>query len=163
MPTKLIEGKTHITTTINGERHDFLCEPRESLLDVLRETLHLYGAKEGCNNGNCGACNVIMDGRLVNSCCVLAVEAAESELTTIEGVGAPDQLHPIQQAFLENAALQCGICTPGFILASKALLEKNPDPTEYEIRFWLAGNLCRCTGYDKIVRAVIDAGARLRS
>ncbi len=163
MPTKLIEGKTHITTTINGERHDFLCEPRESLLDVLRETLHLYGAKEGCNNGNCGACNVIMDGRLVNSCCVLAVEAAESELTTIEGVGAPDQLHPIQQAFLENAALQCGICTPGFILASKALLEKNPNPTEYEIRFWLAGNLCRCTGYDKIVRAVIDAGARLRS
>ncbi len=163
MPTKLIEGKTHITTTINGERHDFLCEPRESLLDVLRETLHLYGAKEGCNNGNCGACNVIMDGRLVNSCCVLAVEAAESELTTIEGVGAPDQLHPIQQAFLENAALQCGICTPGFILASKALLEKNPDPTEYEIRFWLAGNLCRCTGYDKIVRAVVDAGARLRS
>ena len=163
MPTKLIEGKTHITTTINGERHDFLCEPRESLLDVLRETLHLYGAKEGCNNGNCGACNVIMDGRLVNSCCVLAVEAAESELTTIEGVGAPDQLHPIQQAFLENAALQCGICTPGFILASKALLEKNPDPTEYEIRFWLAGNLCRCPGYDKIVRAVIDAGARLRS
>ena len=163
MPTKLIEGKTHITTTINGERHDFLCEPRESLLDVLRETLHLYGAKEGCNNGNCGACNVIMDGRLVNSCCVLAVEAAESELTTIEGVGAPDQLHPIQQAFLENAALQCGICTPGFILASKALLEKNPNPTEHEIRFWLAGNLCRCTGYDKIVRAVVDAGARLRS
>ncbi len=162
MPTNLVSGKTHVTTTINGEQHDYLCEPRESLLDVLRETLHLYGAKEGCNNGNCGACNVIMDGRLVNSCCVLAIESAGSEITTIEGVGAPDQLHPIQQAYLENAALQCGICTPGFIVSTKALLEENPNPSEHEIRFWLAGNLCRCTGYDKIVRAVIDAGERMR-
>ena len=162
MPTNLVSGKTHVTTTINGEQLDYLCEPRDSLLDVLRETLHLYGAKEGCNNGNCGACNVIMDGRLVNSCCVLAIESAGSEITTIEGVGAPDQLHPIQQAYLENAALQCGICTPGFIVSTKALLEQNPNPSEYEIRFWLAGNLCRCTGYDKIVRAVIDAGERMR-
>ena len=162
MPTDLLEGKTHVTTTINGERSDFLCEPRDSLLDVLRETLHLYGAKEGCNNGNCGACNVIMDGRLVNSCCVLAVEAVGSEIETIEGVGEPDKLHPLQQAFLENAALQCGICTPGFIVSAKALLEANPDPTEHEIRWWLAGNLCRCTGYDKIIRAVQDAAARMR-
>ena len=162
MPTELIEGKTHVTTTINGERSDFLCEPRDSLLDVLRETLHLYGAKEGCNNGNCGACNVVMDGRLVNSCCVLAVEAAGSQIETIEGVGEPDKLHPLQQSFLENAALQCGICTPGFIVSAKALLEQNPDPTEHEIRWWLAGNLCRCTGYDKIIRAVQDAAARMR-
>ncbi len=162
MPTDLIAGKTHITTSINGERSDFLCEPRDSLLDVLRETLHLYGAKEGCNNGNCGACNVIMDGRLVNSCCVLAVEAAGSQIETIEGVGEPDKLHPLQQSFLENAALQCGICTPGFIVAAKSLLEQNPDPSEHEIRFWLAGNLCRCTGYDKIIRAVQDAAARMR-
>ncbi len=162
MPTNLVSGKTHVTTMINGEQLDYLCEPRDSLLDVLRETLHLYGAKEGCNNGNCGACNVIMDGRLVNSCCVLAIESAGSQITTIEGVGAPDQLHPIQQAYLENAALQCGICTPGFIVSTKALLEQNPNPSEHEIRFWLAGNLCRCTGYDKIVRAVIDAGERMR-
>ena len=162
MPTDLIAGKTHVTTTINGERSDFLCEPRDSLLDVLRENLHLYGAKEGCNNGNCGACNVVMDGRLVNSCCVLAVESAGSEIETIEGVGEPDKLHPLQQAFLENAALQCGICTPGFIVAAKALLEQNPDPSEHEIRWWLAGNLCRCTGYDKIIRAVQDAAARMR-
>ena len=162
MPTELIAGKTHVTTTINGERTDFLCEPRDSLLDVLRENLHLYGAKEGCNNGNCGACNVVMDGRLVNSCCVLAVESAGCELETIEGVGEPDKLHPLQQAFLENAALQCGICTPGFIVSAKALLEQNPDPSEHEIRWWLAGNLCRCTGYDKIIRAVQDAAARMR-
>ena len=162
MPTDLIAGKTHVTTTINGEQSDFLCEPRDSLLDVLRETLHLYGAKEGCNNGNCGACNVIMDGRLVNSCCVLAVEAGGTQIETIEGVGEPDRLHPLQQSFLENAALQCGICTPGFIVAAKALLEQNPDPSEHEIRFWLAGNLCRCTGYDKIIRAVQDAAARMR-
>ena len=162
MPTDLIAGKTHVTTTINGERSDFLCEPRDSLLDVLRENLHLYGAKEGCNNGNCGACNVVLDGRLVNSCCVLAVESAGSQIETIEGVGEPDKLHPLQQAFLENAALQCGICTPGFIVAAKALLEQNPDPSEHEIRWWLAGNLCRCTGYDKIIRAVQDAAARMR-
>ena len=129
---------------------------------MLRENLHLYGAKEGCNNGNCGACNVLMDGRLVNSCCVLAVESAGAQIETIEGVGEPDKLHPLQQAFLENAALQCGICTPGFIVAAKALLEQNPDPSEHEIRWWLAGNLCRCTGYDKIIRAVQDAAARMR-
>tara|TARA_B100001123_G_C15336726_1_gene1033159 strand:+ start:3277 stop:3777 length:501 start_codon:yes stop_codon:yes gene_type:complete len=162
MPTKIVEGKTIISTVINGQNADFIAEPRDSLLDVLRENLQLTGAKEGCNNGNCGACNVIMDGRLVNSCCVLAIEANNAEITTIEGVGSPDDLHPIQESFLENAALQCGICTPGFIVSTKALLEKNPNPTEHEIRYWLAGNLCRCTGYDKIVRAVQDAATRMQ-
>ncbi len=148
--------KTQVSTTINDEPVEFLCEPHESLLEVLRDTLSLTGAKEGCNNGNCGACSVIMNGVLVNSCCVLAVEAESATVTTIEGI-APKTggLHPIQQAFLENAALQCGICTPGFIMASKALLDKNPHPTEHEVRNWLAGNLCRCTGYDKIVKAVM--------
>jgi carbon-monoxide dehydrogenase small subunit len=136
---------------------EFLCEPRESLLEVLRETLLLTGAKEGCNNGNCGACNVIMNGVLVNSCLVLAVEAEGAEITTIEGIAGKERLHPLQQKFLEHAALQCGICTPGFIVSAKALLDKNPDPTEQEVRYWLAGNLCRCTGYDKIIRAVLDA------
>ena len=149
--------KVHVQTTINGEGVDFLCEPRNSLLEVLRDDLDLTGAKEGCNNGNCGACNVIMDGRLVNSCCVLGVEADGCEITTIEGVGSAADLHPLQQKFLEHAALQCGICTPGFIVSAKALLDENPDPTEDEVRYWLAGNLCRCTGYDKIVRAVLDA------
>ena len=149
--------KVHVQTTINGEAAEYLCEPRQSLLEVLRDVLYLTGAKEGCNNGNCGACSVILDGRLVNSCLVLGAELEGKSLETIEGLAEPDQLHPIQDAFLENAALQCGICTPGFIMAAKALLDQNPNPTEHEIRYWLAGNLCRCTGYDKIVRAVQDA------
>jgi len=152
-----MSNKTHITATINGEETEFLCEPRQSLLEVLRETLGLMGAKEGCNNGNCGACNVILDGALVNSCLVLAVEVEGHSLTTIEGIASPTGLHPLQQKFIEHAALQCGFCTPGFIVASKALLDKNPDPSEQEVRTWLSGNLCRCTGYDRIVRAVLDA------
>jgi carbon-monoxide dehydrogenase small subunit len=151
-----------VTATINGELTDFLADERDSLLDALRERIGLTGAKEGCNNGNCGACAVIMDGRLVNSCCVMAAEVEGAELTTIEGIASEDSLHPLQQAFLEEAALQCGICTPGFIMASKALLDQNPDPTEHEIRFWLAGNLCRCTGYDKIIRAVMSASEKMR-
>ena len=156
MPTK-----THVQTTINGETVEFLCEPRQSLLECLRDVLQLTGAKEGCNDGNCGACTVSMDGRIVDSCLVLGVEAGGSEINTIEGVATPEGLHPIQQAFLENAALQCGICTPGFIVASKALLEAEPNPSEDRIRLWLAGNLCRCTGYDKIVRAVMDAATKM--
>jgi carbon-monoxide dehydrogenase small subunit len=143
-----------VSATINGEANEFLIDERDSLLEALRDRIGLTGAKEGCNNGNCGACAVILDGRLVNSCCVLAAEVEGSELTTVEGIAVDDGLHPVQQAFLEEAALQCGICTPGFIVASKALLDVNPHPTEHEIRFWLAGNLCRCTGYDKIIRAV---------
>jgi aerobic carbon-monoxide dehydrogenase small subunit len=152
MPTKV-----YVQTRLNGEEVDFLCEPRQSLLEVLRDVLGLTGSKEGCNNGNCGACSVILDGVLVNSCCVLGVETAGREVTTIEGIASPDGLHPVQQKFLEHAALQCGICTPGFIVAAKALLDKNPHPTEHQVRYWLAGNLCRCTGYDKIIRAVLDA------
>ena len=163
MATEILSGKVHVQTTINGELVDFLAEPRESLLEVLRDNLGLTGAKEGCNNGNCGACNVVMDGILVNSCCVLGVEAAGSTIDTIEGVASPTGLHPLQQSFLENAALQCRVCTPGFIVAAKALLEENPNPTEYEVRWWLAGNLCRCTGYDKIIRAVLDAAQRMRA
>ncbi len=155
-------AKTHVQTTINGEQVEFLCEPRESLLEVLRDVIGLTGTKEGCNDGNCGACTVEFDGRIVTSCLILGVEAGGSEITTIEGVADGSTLHPVQQAFLENAALQCGICTPGFIVASKALLEHNPDPTEHEIRFWLANNLCRCTGYDKIVRAVQDAAVKMQ-
>ena len=150
-------SKTHVTATINGEEIEFLCEPRQSLLEVLRETLGLMGAKEGCNNGNCGACNVILDGVLVNSCLVLAVEIQGRSVTTIEGIASPNGLHALQQKFIEHAALQCGFCTPGFIVASKALLDQNPDPSEHEVREWLAGNLCRCTGYDRIVKAVLDA------
>jgi len=150
-------NKIMVNATINGEEIQFLCEPRQSLLEVLRESLGLMGTKEGCNNGNCGACNVILDGALVNSCLVLAAEINGRSLTTIEGVAGPQGLHPLQQKFLEHAALQCGFCTPGFIIAAKALLDQNPDPSEHEIRHWLAGNLCRCTGYDKIVRAVLDA------
>jgi carbon-monoxide dehydrogenase small subunit len=142
---------------MNGKPTDFLCEPRQSLLEVLRDELHLTGTKEGCNNGNCGACNVILDGRLVNSCVVLGVEVEGKSVTTIEGIASPQGLHPLQQKFLEHAALQCGICTPGFIVAAKALLDHNPKPTEQQVRHYLAGNLCRCTGYDKIVRAVLDA------
>jgi len=150
-------NKTHVTSTINGEEMEFLCEPRQSLLEVLRETLGLMGAKEGCNNGNCGACNVIIDGNLVNSCLVLGVEIQGKSVTTIEGIASPNGLHALQQKFIEHAALQCGFCTPGFIVASKALLDQNPDPSEHEVREWLAGNLCRCTGYDRIVKAVLDA------
>src|SRR5919108_5986960 len=145
-----------VQTRINGEEHEFLCEPRQSLLEVLREDLGLTGTKEGCSNGNCGACSVLLDGILVDACLVLAVEADGKAVTTIEGVATPAKLHPLQQKFLEHAALQCGICTPGFIVAAKALLEKNPRPTEHQVRYWLAGNLCRCTGYDKIVRAVLE-------
>jgi aerobic carbon-monoxide dehydrogenase small subunit len=152
MPTKV-----YVQMRLNGEEVEFLCEPRQSLLEVLRDVLGLTGSKEGCNNGNCGACSVILDGVLVNSCCVLGVEMAGREVTTIEGIAGPDGLHPLQQKFLEHAALQCGICTPGFIVAAKALLDKNPHPTEHQVRYWLAGNLCRCTGYDKIIRAVLDA------
>ncbi len=157
-----MSSKTHVQTRINGEDVEFLCEPRQSLLECLRDVLGLTGTKEGCNDGNCGACTVNMDGRIVDSCLVLGVEAEGAEITTIEGVASADGLHPIQQAFLENAALQCGICTPGFIISSKALLEAEPEPSEGRIRLWLAGNLCRCTGYDKIVRAVQDAAKRLQ-
>jgi len=150
-------NKVHITAHINGEEIEFLCEPRQSLLEVLRETIGLTGSKEGCNNGNCGACNVILDGKLVNSCLVLGVEIQGKSVTTIEGIASPNGLHPLQQKFIEHAALQCGFCTPGFIVASKALLDKHPNPSEHEVREWLAGNLCRCTGYDRIVKAVLDA------
>jgi carbon-monoxide dehydrogenase small subunit len=149
--------KQMVTTTINGEETTFICEPRQSLLEVLRDELGLTGTKEGCSNGNCGACSIILDGVLVDSCLVLAVEAEGKAVGTIEGVAGPAALHPLQQKFLEHAALQCGICTPGIIVAAKALLEKNPHPTEHDARLWLAGNLCRCTGYDKIIRAVLDA------
>jgi carbon-monoxide dehydrogenase small subunit len=153
--------KVAVSTQINGEDAQFLCEPRQSLLECLRDTLNLTGTKEGCNDGNCGACSVLMDGQLVNSCLVLGVEAEGREITTIEGIAGPEGLHPLQTAFLENAALQCGICTPGFIVAAKALLDREPNPSEERIRFWLSGNLCRCTGYDKIVRAVMDAATRV--
>jgi carbon-monoxide dehydrogenase small subunit len=152
-----VTKKVYIQATVNGEETDFLCEPRQSLLEVLRDELRLTGTKEGCNNGNCGACNVLLDGRLVNSCCVLGVEVQGRQVTTVEGLAGPDGLHPLQQKFLENAALQCGICTPGFLVAARALLDKHPRPTEGQVRHWLAGNLCRCTGYDKIIRAVLDA------
>jgi aerobic carbon-monoxide dehydrogenase small subunit len=158
-----VSKKHHVTTTINGESVEFLCEARQSLLEVLRDTLRLTGAKEGCNNGNCGACTVLVDGQPVDSCLVLAVEVDGVEITTVEGIADSGHLHPIQQCFLEGAALQCGVCTPGFIVAAKALLDRDPRPTEHQIRFELSGNLCRCTGYDKIVRAVQDAAARLQA
>jgi len=151
--------KIHVQAQVNGEAVEFLCEPRQSLLEVLREELGLTGSKEGCNNGNCGACSVILDGVLVNSCLVLAVEVQGKAITTIEGIATPEGLHPLQQKFVEHTALQCGICTPGLIVAAKALLDRNPNPTEHQVRHWLAGNLCRCTGYDKIVRAVLDTAA----
>lgn len=156
-----MSAKTHVTTTINGEATEFLCQPRQSLLEVLRDSLRLTGAKEGCNNGNCGACTVMLNGVPVNSCLVLAVEAEGAKIETVEGVACQGHLHPVQQCFLEGAALQCGVCTPGFLLAAKALLEKNPNPSEHEIRFSLANNLCRCTGYDKIVRSVQKAASEL--
>ena len=150
-------SKVHVQTKINGEEVEFLCEPRQSLLEVLREELGFTGTKEGCNDGNCGACSTTLDGVLVDSCLVLAVEVQGKEITTVEGLAPAAGLHPLQQKFLEHASLQCGICTPGFLVAAKSLLDHNPNPTEHEVRHWLAGNLCRCTGYDKIVRAVLDA------
>ena len=155
-------AKVHVTTTINGEPMEFLCEPSDTMLDALRGPLALTGSKEGCASGDCGACSITLDDQLVCSCLVLAVESEGHEIRTIEGMAHGEKLHPLQQKFLEMAALQCGICTPGFLVASKALLEKNPDPTETDIRYWLAGNLCRCTGYDKIVRAVTSAAAEMR-
>ncbi|WP_428488660.1 (2Fe-2S)-binding protein [Rhodopila sp.] len=155
-------AKTYVSATINGELTEFLCETQQTLLDVLRDVVGLTGSKEGCASGDCGACSVIVDGRLVCACLVLGVEAEATSITTIEGIAQGDKLHPVQQKFLEHAALQCGFCTPGLIVASKALLDENPNPTETEARYWLAGNLCRCTGYDKIIRAVMDAAAELR-
>jgi carbon-monoxide dehydrogenase small subunit len=155
-------AKLHVTTSINGEPVEFLCEPENNLLVALRDIVGLTGSKEGCTTGDCGACSVLMDGRLVPSCLVLAAEVEGRTVTTIEGLANGEALHPLQQKFLEHAALQCGICTPGFIVAAKALLDANPNPTESETRYFLAGNLCRCTGYDKIVRAVLDAAAEMR-
>jgi carbon-monoxide dehydrogenase small subunit len=155
-------AKHHVSTTVNGDAVEFLCETEQTLLDCLRDELDLTGAKEGCSSGDCGACSVLVDGRLVCSCLVLGVEANGKAIETIEGMSNGEELHPLQQKFLEHAALQCGICTPGFLVASKALLAKNPNPTETEVRYWLAGNLCRCTGYDKIVRAVMDAASDMR-
>tara|TARA_B100001142_G_scaffold237255_1_gene235777 strand:- start:2151 stop:2633 length:483 start_codon:yes stop_codon:yes gene_type:complete len=149
--------KIVISSSINGDNTEFIADERDSLLDALRERIGLTGVKEGCNNGNCGACAVLLDGVLVNSCCVMAAEVDGSSVETVEGIAQGNELHPVQQAFLDEAALQCGICTPGFLVSAKALLEQNPDPTEEEIRFWLAGNLCRCTGYDKIITAVQNA------
>lgn len=156
-------AKLHISTSINGEATEFLCEPHETLLDVLRNDLQLTGTKEGCGSGDCGACSVTVDGRLTCACLVLGVEAQGREIGTIEGVGSSDKLSVIQEKFLEHAALQCGICTPGLIVSTQALLQQNPDPTEEQARYFLAGNLCRCTGYDKIIRAVLDAAATLRA
>jgi aerobic carbon-monoxide dehydrogenase small subunit len=157
-----VSDRIIVSTTLNGEQIEFLCDERDSLLEALRERIGLTGAKEGCNNGNCGACAVILDGRLVNSCLVMAGEVEGSDVTTVEGLASNNGLLPIQEAFLDEAALQCGICTPGFLVASKALLDRNPNPTEHEVRFWLAGNLCRCTGYDKIIRAVLQAAEEMR-
>jgi carbon-monoxide dehydrogenase small subunit len=154
-------NKVQVSTSINDEVVEFLCDPEQTLLDTLREDLGKTGTKEGCATGDCGACSVLINGRLVCACLVLAVECQGAEVTTIEGIAGEEGLHPIQQKFLEHAALQCGICTPGYIIATKALLEKHPNPDEKTIRYWLAGNLCRCTGYDKIVRAVQDAASEL--
>jgi carbon-monoxide dehydrogenase small subunit len=156
-------SKRHVTTTIDGEVTEFLCEDQQTVLDVLRDVLHRTATKEGCATGDCGACSVIVDGRLVCSCLMLGAELEGAEVETVESLAKGDVLHPLQRRFLEEAALQCGICTPGFLVAAKALLDHNPDPTEREARFWLAGNLCRCTGYDKIIRAVLDTAAELRS
>jgi carbon-monoxide dehydrogenase small subunit len=154
--------KVMVEATINGEPQAFVCEPRQSLLEVLRDVLFLTGTKEGCNDGNCGSCNVIIDGTLINACCVLGVEIAGKTVETVESLEKDGLLHPLQQAFLEETGMQCGICTPGFLISSKALLLENPTPSEEEIRFWLAGTLCRCTGYDKIVRSVMKAAQRLQ-
>ena len=155
-------SKQHVTTVINGDPVEFLCAANQSLLDVLRNDLNMTGTKEGCGTGDCGACSVTLDGRLVCSCLVLGVEAQGKSIQTIEGMANGEHLHVLQQKFLEHAALQCGICTPGFLVAARSLLERNPDPTEEEVRFWLAGNLCRCTGYNKIIEAVLDAARELR-
>lgn len=155
--------KVHISTTINGDDVDFLCEPTQTLLDVLRDELHMTGTKEGCGTGDCGACSVTLDGTLVCSCLVLGAEVGDKSIETIEGMARGEELHPLQQKFIDHVALQCGICTPGLLVASKKLLERNPDPSEEEIRYWLAGNLCRCTGYQKIVEAVADAAQEMRS
>ena len=156
-------SKHHVSAIINGEPTEFLCEPQLTLLDVLRDELRLTGSKEGCSSGDCGACSVTVDGRLVCSCLMLAVEAQGHKIETIEGMAHGHDLHPLQRKFLEHAALQCGFCTPGLLVAAKALLDRNPDPTETETRYWLAGNLCRCTGYDKVIRAVLDAAAEMRA
>ena len=156
-------AKAHVITTVNGDPVEFLCDVEQTLLDVLRDELHLTGSKEGCSSGDCGACSVILDGRLVCACLMLGVEAQGRRVETIEGMATGDRLHPLQTKFLEHAALQCGVCTPGFLVAAKSLLDRNPDPTETEVRYWLAGNLCRCTGYDKIVRAVLDTAAEMRN
>ena len=155
-------SKQHVTATINGEEAEFLCETQQTMLDVLRDVVGLTGSKEGCASGDCGACSITVDGVLVCACLMLAVEAEGTSIVTIEGIAQGDQLHPIQQKFLEHAALQCGFCTPGLIVATKALLDENPNPTETEARYWLAGNLCRCTGYDKVIRAVMDSAAVMR-
>ena len=152
----------HVSMTINGDSVEYVCQPRETLLDVLRDRLGLTGAKEGCGTGDCGACSVTLDGRLVCSCLVLGAEAEGKSVTTVEGLSTNGTLHPLQQKFIEHAALQCGVCTPGFLVSAKALLDRNPDPSEVEIRYALAGNLCRCTGYDKIVRAVDAAAKEMR-
>jgi carbon-monoxide dehydrogenase small subunit len=154
--------KVHVSTTVNGDDYEFLCEPQQTLLDVLRDELTLTGTKEGCATGDCGACSVMVDGQLVCSCLVLAVEAEGKSVDTIEGMAKGDELHPLQRKFLELNGLQCGICTPGILVAARALLERNPDPSESEVRFWLAGNLCRCTGYDKVIRSVLAAAAEMR-
>lgn len=154
--------RIHVTATVNGDPVEFLADPRETLLDCLRDHLGLTGSKEGCGTGDCGACSVQMDGVLVCSCLVLGVEAGGRSIDTIEGMATGGDLHPLQRKFIEHAALQCGFCTPGILVAARALLDQNPDPTEQEVRYWLAGNLCRCTGYDKIIRAVMDAAAELR-
>lgn len=155
-------ARHHISFTVNGDPVEVLCDTEQTLLDVLRDELELTGTKEGCGTGDCGACSVVVDGRLVCSCLMLGVEAQGRKVETIEGMASGEELHPLQRKFLEHAALQCGVCTPGFLVAAKALLERNPDPTETEVRYWLAGNLCRCTGYDKIIRAVLDAAAEMR-
>jgi carbon-monoxide dehydrogenase small subunit len=155
-------AKLHVSTTINGEPAEFLCDADDSMLDVLRGPLGLTGSKEGCGSGDCGACTITVDDRLVCSCLMLAAEAEGCKIATIEGMASGETLHPLQQKFLELAALQCGICTPGVLMAAKSLLERNPDPSEHEVRFWLAGNLCRCTGYDKIIRAVLETAADMR-
>lgn len=154
--------KTHVTTTVNGDEYEFLCEPSQTLVDVLRNELKLTGTKEGCSTGDCGACSVRVDGALVCSCLVLAVEADGKQIETIEGMADEEELHPLQRKFLELNGLQCGICTPGILIAAQALLERNPDPSETEVRYWLAGNLCRCTGYDKIIRSVMAAAEEMR-
>ncbi len=156
-------SKLHISASVNGEAVEYLCDPSQTLLDVLRDELNLTGSKEGCSSGDCGACTVTVNGRIVCSCLVLGAEMNGATITTVEGMASCETLHPIQQKFLEKAALQCGFCTPGFLIAAKALLERNPNPTETEARYWLAGNLCRCTGYDKIIHAVLETAADMRA